>query len=728
MINIKDPVQVFLKTKPRMQSDAKTSGSFLQVIDESSVSLDNKLFKFDFLATEDMNQDDFFNSTMIPVCEAFISGTPVLLLTYGQTGSGKTFTLYGDAKSQGLVQHSCDYIIDRLSPGTLSCSFVEIYQENIYDLLVPTVKGLNIEEDSRSKIRIEGLHEEIIAKGVHVNDILKKASKKAGGGKAHSIFTLTAEKDSSIKFHFVDLAGNERLKGSGLTSEKFKETSNVNKSLSHLGNVIKALGQKMNYINFRDSKLTYFLKDAFFTSKIVLISTIIPSRKTYWETLNTLKFSQRVKRLASEAFSDDNIETIEYLQQEVACLQQELDTYKISELKLGILSENHSNCEKRISELQEKISTLEEENKILRKEILETNKIDNSDWLLSSDSEENENIHTLLKEKSELELSMHTLKETISEQQKKIKEQEKKYAKLEILIKNKDSNIEELKNKIEMLNKEKEDKYEDLIAELNDVKKRLAAYQDLSVLLSKQNADLISDIGRNKEMCYEYVTDLSSVSSTDSSKCEIYKIIEEKDAKVNNLLENTKLAEENLQKFKEKYFSDITAYKKQIAKLKQELSLSRSENIKGNAKAMQVLEDLKQEKLKLLNIIACFSDSPEKRKLAELKEMNAILMQNLQKKGQQVAELQIQFQDFLKDRECSQDIIEKLKRKSQKLKSIQNEFNAIKSHLSNFSYFRYKLENMPLSECIIDICTKFIPRKNKSRTSEENERLNYSHS
>lgn len=413
---------------------------------------------------------------------------------------------------------------------------------------------------------------------------------------------------------------------------------------------------------------------------------------------------------------------------EIFYLQQELEKYKIFELKFKILSENHSTCENKISEFQEKISILEEENAILRKEVLEYNKIDNSDWLLSSDSEDNESVHTLMKEKNLLESNIQTLHVTISDQLNKIKDKEKSCSELEKLSKEKDEIIKELKMKLDDLSKEKEDKIKDLTVEIEDVKKKSMAYQELSVILSKQNSDLISELGRNKEMCYEYIADFSSVSSTDSSKCEIYRIIEEKDTKVSNLLENSKLADEKIQKLKEKYFTDISAYKKQVARLKHELSLSKSENIKENAQAMKVLEDLKQEKTKLLNIISSFSDNTEKKKIAELKEVNSMLMQNLQKKGQQIAELHAQFQEFLNYRGCSQDVIEKLSRKTEKLKNLKREFLRIKTYLLKFSQFRYKIEKMPLSECIIDIFTYFFSKKNVSKAHDDKERLNFSHS
>ena len=423
-----------------------------------------------------------------------------------------------------------------------------------------------------------------------------------------------------------------------------------------------------------------------------------------------MKLGKKLKNINKASFDEQNSATIDYLQQEIGRLKLELEKSLENEHKTKNLYKEHSNCDKKLSDYQEKVCILEEENKILRKEINELNKIENSDWLLSSDSDDQETISALIKEKREFERVLKDLNKTLKE---------------------KDEKISEFENKIIELNRDKERNQEylkQIDLETEDLKKKSGAYQDLSVLLSKQNSYLISELGKNKELCYDYLPDFSSISSTESSKCEIHKIIEEKDSKVTNLLDGIKIAEENLQKMKEKYFNDIGKYRKQVAKLKNDLNISKAENIRENTEAMKVLDDLKQEKIKLLAIIDNFNDCGDNKKVQELKELNNMLIESLKIKGQQVSDLQNHFQIFLNDKGYSPDLIKKLNSKTQKLKNLRNEFFKIKSFLLKFHQFRQKMENMSISDCIISILSEFQPYTKKKPLMQDLERLNFSSS
>ena len=709
MKNLSDSVQICLKIKPVKQESINPSSVF-QILDNYSISLDNKLFKFDYISKDSSSLEELFYNVCKPSCDKFLSGLSISILAYGQVGSGKSFTMHGDLQEAGIIIKCCEFIIRNSIDSFFKFSCIEIFQEQIYDLLAPSVKGLNIKEDAKSKINLEGLYEENIKNIEDIVEILKQILKKTGGGKSHIIYTLKSEGKNTAKIQFIDLAGSERTKNSSMSSEKLKESSNANKSITILGNVIKLLSQKADYINFRDSKLTYVLKDSFYSSNLIVIATVVPLRKFFWEILNTLKFAQKAKRISSDNINHQDIVTIEYLQNEVFYLKHELEKLSKIESDYNIQQQIHSLCEKKIFEIEDKNNTLEEENKILRKEIQELNKIDNSDWLLSSDSEDQETIQILTKEKKDLEILCDDMHRSIENKEKKIIELEQKIERLDKEEKANMNFVKDLKDEIEELNK------------------KCTTYQELSVLLSKQNTDLISELGKSKEICYEYIADFSAISSTDSSKCEIYKIIEEKDARVTNLLENTKTAEDNYQKLKEKYLNDTSAYKKQISRLKTELSLSKSENIKENAQAMKVLDELKQEKVKLLSIITNFNENTDKKKFLELREMNSVLLENLKIKGQQIADLQKQFENFLNDKGYSPDLIQKLNSKTQKLKNFQNEFYKIKAFLLKFSQFRQKVEKMSISECVIDIFLSFQQKKGRNNSIEDTEKLNFSHS
>ena len=125
--------------------------------------------------------------------------------------------------------------------------------------------------------------------------------------RSHSVLTTIIEtktmKDGggvwnikTARFHIIDLAGSERQKFTGAVGDRLKEAGMINKSLSALGNVINSLVDisegKNRHVHYRDSKLTFLLRDSLGgNSKTVIIANISPSAINYGETLSTLKFA-----------------------------------------------------------------------------------------------------------------------------------------------------------------------------------------------------------------------------------------------------------------------------------------------------------------------------------------------------------------------------------------------------------------------------------------------------
>ncbi|KAK7489441.1 hypothetical protein BaRGS_00019385 [Batillaria attramentaria] len=137
------------------------------------------------------------------------------------------------------------------------------------------------------------------------------------------------------KLSLVDLAGSERAQKTGAVGERLKEGSNINKSLTTLGLVISALadqsaghGKKGNkFVPYRDSVLTWLLKDNLGgNSKTVMVATISPAADNYEETLSTLRYADRAKRIVNHAVinEDPNARIIRELREEVEMLRQQL--------------------------------------------------------------------------------------------------------------------------------------------------------------------------------------------------------------------------------------------------------------------------------------------------------------------------------------------------------------------------------------------------------------------
>jgi hypothetical protein len=115
----------------------------------------------------------------------------------------------------------------------------------------------------------------------------------------------------SLMFFF--LSGSERASSTGATGDRLKESTNINKSLSTLGNVISALadissGSKRKIVvPYRESILTKLLQNALGgNSKTVMIAALSPADVNFDETLSTLRFADRVKRIKNTVVVNEN--------------------------------------------------------------------------------------------------------------------------------------------------------------------------------------------------------------------------------------------------------------------------------------------------------------------------------------------------------------------------------------------------------------------------------------
>uniref|UniRef100_A0A7I4BEV4 Kinesin-like protein n=1 Tax=Physcomitrium patens TaxID=3218 RepID=A0A7I4BEV4_PHYPA len=247
------------------------------------------------------------------------------------------------------------------------CSFLEIYNEQISDLLEPSSSNLPIREDSTKGIYVDGLVE---VEAQNVRNILHllllgAANRKVAAtdmnresSRSHSVFTCVIESqwecDATInsrigRLNLVDLAGSERQKSSGVDGERFREAASINKSLSTLGLVIMDLvdiaNGKQRHVPYRDSKLTFLLQDSLGgNSKTTIIANISPSSCASSETLSTLKFAQRAKFIQNNAVVGEDAsreakgskEHIQQLKDELARLRRQnnsaIPTVRLSEL------------------------------------------------------------------------------------------------------------------------------------------------------------------------------------------------------------------------------------------------------------------------------------------------------------------------------------------------------------------------------------------------------------
>nr|CAB3498193.1 unnamed protein product [Digitaria exilis] len=346
-------VQVVIRIRPLSASEISLHGQKRCVRQNSSQSLTwtghpESRFTFDLVADEHVAQEDMFKVAGVPMVENCIAGYNSCMFAYGQTGSGKTHTMLGDIENGtrrnnancGMTPRVFEHLFARIQKEkeirrdeklrfTCKCSFLEIYNEQILDLLNPNSVNLQIREDAKKGVHVENLTEHEISNAREaLQQLIEGAANRKvaatnmnrASSRSHSVFTCLIEskwESQGINHHrfsrlnLVDLAGSERQKSSGAEGERLKEATNINKSLSTLGlvitNLIAVSNKKSHHVPYRDSKLTFLLQDSLGgNSKTTIIANISPSNCCAAETLSTLKFAQRAKYIRNNAVINED--------------------------------------------------------------------------------------------------------------------------------------------------------------------------------------------------------------------------------------------------------------------------------------------------------------------------------------------------------------------------------------------------------------------------------------
>jgi len=223
-----------------------------------------------------------FDLIVLKYLKSWSEGFNVSLFMYGQTGTGKTYTILGDFQQKGVLYLSIEEIMGSIGKlNDLKCSYIEIYNDNIYDLLSENIGvSLSLNEDATTKeffikdvvmIEIKCLEgvEEIIKQG-EKNRHYAETMYNHCSSRSHTIFRFSYKKNNGERcfFNFVDLAGSERISTEPDDLKKCKgtlipETKSINKSLFFLTHVITMLAKgETNYklIPYRNSPLTKLLR------------------------------------------------------------------------------------------------------------------------------------------------------------------------------------------------------------------------------------------------------------------------------------------------------------------------------------------------------------------------------------------------------------------------------------------------------------------------------------
>lgn len=336
---LKGNIRVFCRVRPSLDSDPPTEVAQIQYPDESeeskeinvlgqeeksslgAISRKNNSFSFDRVFGPSTANGEVFDE-ISQLVQSALDGYNVCIFCYGQTGSGKTHTM---SSLDGMIPRAVHQIYetareleDKGWTYKMEGNFVEVYNENLNDLLGNPdeldKKKHEIRHDmQRGKTIITDANTVHLESPEMVETILKRAAANRSvaatkanerSSRSHSVFILkllgqnhiTGERSEGT-LNLVDLAGSERLSHSGATGERLKETQNINRSLSCLGDVIAALGQgkEGGHIPYRNSKLTYLLQFSLGgNSKTLMFVMVSPLQAHLAESLTSLKFATKV--------------------------------------------------------------------------------------------------------------------------------------------------------------------------------------------------------------------------------------------------------------------------------------------------------------------------------------------------------------------------------------------------------------------------------------------------
>lgn len=258
-------------------------------------------FAYDRVFHDASSQDDIYQQACKPIVLSVLEGYNGTILAYGQTGTGKTYTMEGASQGddRGVIPRAAteifQYIQDdkpahialengKRSQWLVRCSFLQIYNEKINDLLQGESNELKIRERGDGEIYVESLSEHVVRGPRDIYELLRlgraqrntnSTKMNAASSRSHAVFTIIVEhssEDPTIgegysdvtvgKLHLVDLAGSERYEVTTEAKHQ-QETVDINRSLSAFGKVVLALTSRgSQHIPYRESKLTRILQDS----------------------------------------------------------------------------------------------------------------------------------------------------------------------------------------------------------------------------------------------------------------------------------------------------------------------------------------------------------------------------------------------------------------------------------------------------------------------------------
>ncbi|KXZ46835.1 hypothetical protein GPECTOR_40g569 [Gonium pectorale] len=331
VLELKGNIRVLCRVRPLLEKERSVTANGgempVKAMSEEVLrvaAVDNKAekeFEFDRVLAPDEGQDKLYDEVAALVTSV-LDGFNVAIMAYGQTGSGKTYTMEGPEGNPGVNLRALGDLFriaeERASAftTTFSASVLEIYNEQIYDLLMSGAQDgdkLDVKQGPEG-MYVPGLKLEEVKDMADVTAMIGRGKSNRStyatnmnehSSRSHLVLSVYVNSVNKLngnilrgKLHLIDLAGSERLSRTGAQGDRLKEAQAINKSLSALGDVIQALQQRNAHIPYRNSKLTRLLEDSLGgNSKCVMIVNVSPATENVSETKCSLEFASRARKV-----------------------------------------------------------------------------------------------------------------------------------------------------------------------------------------------------------------------------------------------------------------------------------------------------------------------------------------------------------------------------------------------------------------------------------------------
>jgi hypothetical protein len=239
-----DCIRVAVRCRPLRQFEIErgaadnvfqAQGKEAVLIDPNSADKTPRRFAFDFVYDGDSTQDQVYEDNVTPLLEKAFAGFNATVFAYGQTGAGKSWTMSGNQQQPGIIPRMSGELFQRIDKlraeyaaqgkerhFMVEASFFEIYNEQVYDLLVPTKKSavkassggtetrqsLMLRETPAKGVYVEGLSELVVKSEDEINRIIQQGnenrsvgatSMNAESSRSHSIFTLKIHQREAVE-------------------------------------------------------------------------------------------------------------------------------------------------------------------------------------------------------------------------------------------------------------------------------------------------------------------------------------------------------------------------------------------------------------------------------------------------------------------------------------------------------------------------------------------------